>query len=173
MTITGRQITRRTWSLSLLNDLRNSASSSAKELRQRMEKTNPYVDKRKHAVFAPAAELAVNGLEKRSEKIGRHVDALDEVMQKIQDYCILKKGSPVQQEAYGYLLSKLEYMWQLLANGKLKEFISEYQDVASVPRYAGYLPKRMVLAAEKMVENKALSRLMDSVKLTESMYPLE
>jgi len=173
MAITGRQITRRTWSLSVLNDLREKTSLSAAELLQRLEKTNPYVDKRNYPVFAPAAELAVGGLEKRSERIQRHVEGLNGIMQKMQDYSILRKGSTVQQEAYGYLLGKLEYMWQLLANGKLKEFVSEYCDMALVPGYGNHLPKRMALAAEKMMENKKLSSLVGSVKLTESLYPLE
>ena len=157
----------------MLSDLRERTDLSAAELKKRLEKTNPYVDKRKRPAFAPAAELAVGGLEKRSERIQNHVNALDEIMQKIQDYSILKKGSRAQQEAYHYLLGRLEHMWQLLANGQLKEFVSAYEDMKLVPIYETHLPEKMAPAAEKMLENKKLSDLVGSVKLTDERYQLE
>ncbi len=173
MIIAGRQISRETWSREVLSDLRERRDLSAEELEKRLEKTNPYFDKRKRPVFAPVAELAVKGLEKRSERIVRHIDALDGIMQKIQDYSILKKGSRAQQEAHKYLLSRLEHMWQLLANGQLKEFVSAYEDMKLVPIYERHLPERMVFAAKELMKNKKLSSLAGSVKLTEAWHQLE
>ena len=157
----------------MLSDLRERTDLSAAELKKRLEKTNPYVDKRKRPAFAPASELAVRGLERRSERIQRHIEDLDRIMQKMQDYSILKTGSPVQQDAYRYLLERLEYMWQLLANGQLKGFVSAYEDMKLVPIYETHLPEKMAPAAEKMLENKKLSDLVGSVKLTDERYQLE
>ena len=150
-----------------------NAKERLEELRMELNKTNPYLDKRKNPVYAPAADLYVPGLEKRSERIGKHIEEFDKIMQNIQDYSILRKGSQDQQEAHKYLLGRLEYMWQLLANGKLKEFITAYEDMKLVAKFEPYLPKNIVMASEKMLQDKKLSRLVGSIQFTMDMYCAE